>query len=83
MNELGGRIKKKLNPLQIAGGILSSTRSTFENFEGFKGSKDKTSRKMHPSDDFLQSLGINAQRSDAEHQGMLLRYELMHANRYL
>nr|XP_034193397.1 tyrosine-protein phosphatase non-receptor type 23 isoform X1 [Osmia lignaria] len=50
-------------------GILSSTRSTFENFEGFKGSKDKTSRKMHPSDDFLQSLGINAQRSDDEHQG--------------
>ncbi|KZC14800.1 Tyrosine-protein phosphatase non-receptor type 23, partial [Dufourea novaeangliae] len=47
-------------------GILSSTRSTFENFEGFKGNKDKTSRKMHPSDDFLQSLGINAQRSDIE-----------------
>ncbi|XP_076168588.1 tyrosine-protein phosphatase non-receptor type protein myopic isoform X2 [Ptiloglossa arizonensis] len=47
-------------------GILSSTRSTFENFEGFKGNKDKTSRKMHPSDDFLQSLGISAQRSDAE-----------------
>ncbi|XP_031849254.2 tyrosine-protein phosphatase non-receptor type protein myopic isoform X2 [Nomia melanderi] len=47
-------------------GILSSTRSTFENFEGFKGNKDKISRKMHPSDDFLQSLGINAQRSDTE-----------------
>ncbi|XP_076244270.1 tyrosine-protein phosphatase non-receptor type protein myopic [Calliopsis andreniformis] len=47
-------------------GILSSTRSTFENFEGFKGNRDKTSRKMHPSDDFLQSLGINAQRSDVE-----------------
>ncbi|CAK9828677.1 Tyrosine-protein phosphatase non-receptor type 23 [Anthophora retusa] len=47
-------------------GILSSTRSTFENFEGLKGNKDKTSRKMHPSDDFLQSLGINAQRSDTE-----------------
>ncbi|XP_003700623.2 tyrosine-protein phosphatase non-receptor type protein myopic isoform X1 [Megachile rotundata] len=47
-------------------GILSSTRSTFENFEGFKGNKDKTLRKMHPSDDFLQSLGLNAQRSDAE-----------------
>ncbi|XP_054011756.1 tyrosine-protein phosphatase non-receptor type 23 isoform X1 [Hylaeus anthracinus] len=47
-------------------GILSSTRSTFENFEGFKGNKDKTSRKMHPSDDFLQSLGISAQRSDTE-----------------
>ncbi|XP_026668804.1 tyrosine-protein phosphatase non-receptor type 23 isoform X2 [Ceratina calcarata] len=47
-------------------GILSSTRSTFENFEGLKGSKDKTNRKMHPSDDFLHSLGINAQRADAE-----------------
>ncbi|OAD62553.1 Tyrosine-protein phosphatase non-receptor type 23, partial [Eufriesea mexicana] len=47
-------------------GILSSTRSTFENFEGLKGSKDKASRKMHPSDDFLQSLGINTQRSDIE-----------------
>ncbi|XP_076291902.1 tyrosine-protein phosphatase non-receptor type protein myopic isoform X2 [Lasioglossum baleicum] len=47
-------------------GILSSTRSTFENFDGFKGNKDKTSRKMHPSDDFLQSLCINAQRSDIE-----------------
>ncbi|XP_076756719.1 tyrosine-protein phosphatase non-receptor type protein myopic isoform X1 [Xylocopa sonorina] len=47
-------------------GILSSTRSTFENFEGLKGSKDKTLRKMHPSDDFLQSLGINAQRTDIE-----------------
>ncbi|XP_017793028.1 PREDICTED: tyrosine-protein phosphatase non-receptor type 23 [Habropoda laboriosa] len=47
-------------------GILSSTRSTFENFEGLKGNKDKTSRKMHPSDDFLQSLGINAQRPDTE-----------------
>lgn len=46
-------------------GILSSTRSTFENFEGLKGSKDKASRKMHPSDDFLQSLGIT-QRSDIE-----------------
>ncbi|XP_076632683.1 tyrosine-protein phosphatase non-receptor type protein myopic isoform X1 [Colletes latitarsis] len=47
-------------------GILSSTRSTFENFEGFKGNKDKTSRKMHPSDDFLQSLGISAQHPDTE-----------------
>lgn len=44
---------------------MSSTRSTFENFEGLKGSKDKASRKMHPSDDFLQSLGIT-QRSDIE-----------------
>lgn len=47
-------------------GILSSTRSTFENFEGLKGNKDKTSRKMHPSDDFLQTLGINTQRSDVD-----------------
>ncbi|XP_076670814.1 tyrosine-protein phosphatase non-receptor type protein myopic isoform X1 [Andrena cerasifolii] len=47
-------------------GILSSTRSTFENFEGFKGNKDKATRKMHPSDDFLQCLGINTQRSDIE-----------------
>lgn len=47
-------------------GILSSTRSTFENFEGLKGNKDKTSRKMHPSDDFLQTLGISTQRSDVD-----------------
>lgn len=49
-----------------SGGILSSTRSTFENFEGLKGNKDKTSRKMHPSDDFLQTLGISTQRSDVD-----------------
>lgn len=50
-------------------GILSSTRSTFENFEGFKGGKDKASRKMHPSDDFLHSLAVAAQRPDSEQQG--------------
>ncbi|XP_020286382.1 tyrosine-protein phosphatase non-receptor type 23 isoform X2 [Pseudomyrmex gracilis] len=49
-------------------GILSSTRSTFENFDGFKGNKEKASRKLqcHPSDDFLHNLGVGMQRSESE-----------------
>lgn len=52
----------------IVGGILSSTRSTFENFDGFKGNKEKASRKLqcHPSDDFLHNLGVGMQRSESE-----------------
>lgn len=48
-------------------GILSSSRSTFENFEGLKGNRERTSRKMHhPSDDFLHNLGVGSQRVDSE-----------------
>ncbi|EFN72933.1 Tyrosine-protein phosphatase non-receptor type 23 [Camponotus floridanus] len=49
-------------------GILSSTRSTFENFDGFKGNKEKTSRRLqcHPSDDFLHNLAVGMQHSDLE-----------------
>ncbi|XP_012225664.1 tyrosine-protein phosphatase non-receptor type 23 [Linepithema humile] len=50
-------------------GILSSTRSTFENFDGFKGNKEKGSKKSiqcHPSDDFLHNLGVGMHRSDSE-----------------
>ncbi|EZA50853.1 Tyrosine-protein phosphatase non-receptor type [Ooceraea biroi] len=52
-------------------GILSSTRSTFENFDGFKGNKEKTLRKVqcHPSDDFLHNLGVGMHRTDPEQQG--------------
>ncbi|XP_070163864.1 tyrosine-protein phosphatase non-receptor type 23 [Polyergus mexicanus] len=48
-------------------GILSSTRSTFENFESFKGNKEKTSRRLqcHPSDDFLHNLAVGI-HSDLE-----------------
>ncbi|XP_014480302.1 PREDICTED: tyrosine-protein phosphatase non-receptor type 23 [Dinoponera quadriceps] len=49
-------------------GILSSTRSTFENFDGFKGNKEKASRRLqcHPSDDFLHNLGVGMHRPDPE-----------------
>lgn len=58
----------------VSGGILSSTRATFENLDGFKGNKEKTSRKLqcHPSDDFLHNLGIGIQRPDSEQSGMQL-----------
>ncbi|XP_011149397.1 tyrosine-protein phosphatase non-receptor type 23 [Harpegnathos saltator] len=54
-------------------GILSSTRSTFENFDGFKGSKEKALRKLHqchPSDDFLHNLGVGIHRSDSEQRNI-------------
>ncbi|XP_029156737.1 tyrosine-protein phosphatase non-receptor type 23 [Nylanderia fulva] len=49
-------------------GILSSTRSTFENFDGFKGNKEKTSKRLqcHPSDDFLHNLAVGIQHSDLD-----------------
>ncbi|KMQ92422.1 tyrosine-protein phosphatase non-receptor type 23 [Lasius niger] len=49
-------------------GILSSTRSTFENFDSFKGNREKTSRRLqcHPSDDFLHNLAVGMQHSDLE-----------------
>ncbi|XP_032670554.1 tyrosine-protein phosphatase non-receptor type 23 isoform X2 [Odontomachus brunneus] len=50
-------------------GILSSTRSTFENFDGFKGNKEKALRRLHqchPSDDFLHNLAVGMHRSDTE-----------------
>ena len=58
----------------ISGGILSSTRATFDNLDGFKGNKEKTSRKLqcHPSDDFLHNLGVGMQRPDSEQSGMQL-----------
>lgn len=55
----------------VLGGILSSTRATFENLDGFKGNKEKTSRKLqcHPSDDFLHNLSVGMQRPDSEQSG--------------
>jgi len=54
--------------LYVLGGILSSTRATFDSLDGFKGNKEKTSRKLqcHPSDDFLHNLGVGMHRPDSE-----------------
>lgn len=53
------------------GGILSSTRSTFENFNSLKGIKEKSTKKLHchPSDDFLHNLGVGMQRPKSESTG--------------
>ncbi|XP_043498928.1 tyrosine-protein phosphatase non-receptor type 23 isoform X1 [Polistes fuscatus] len=55
----------------MTGGILSSTRSTFEGFESLKLNKEKSIRKTHPSDDFLHNLSVGGhsetkQRADAQ-----------------